>query len=1343
MFDRYNCIYIFRLEDDHFNTACAFMAAGDVIDLCSDGETDARTPVKRTASDAKTGNSKVVTPTHLGGGLARFRESLKLQKNGSESNRAFGDVRKQGHRTLSSSSGSGSARLVLGHRRPFAPAASIKTITTLSDGPASSTFAFSRAEGARTSVDGNSASASDRKPSASLDSAVNKSAPRSSLSAAALGSPNARLGDKRPLAGANPLPLAKRQMLDIQGHGIASSSGYATSAAPPAAKACVASWQSDKPKTAASVAGTVDLTHSPGRPWMVSKENSQLIEIATDEEGDAPNEVRKAPRPFRDGPIISNDLAGQGKYVSKLSGTPACRAFAGDGEGVQTLAARPETSPSRSVQPTQPAWADAGPVNKSNLEHVSDGKQSIERITTSVPAVGTDAAAGDTDITDAELQESAMQQSLSREGSASHPAAHAKQGATQRGKKSTESSIEQARKVNDRPGAAHGETTAAESDRIDSAHSEEEGFSRPPSVAPGGSTTQRGGLGKDTDTTREDASEGSGHALETFSIQSDAEKAPGHVETATSASASATSRYQASAVAIDALPLPKRVEKILGKHLQELRDDNEYWTKTQLGRARLSITPASPVLSSSGSTNPFSFRTMKPLQHHPHPGTKSSSNMAEAQVEKHPGQKASVRNTLCCPIICFTTPVDMPGYTHYVSVKTNFLGTNNKILHCQPYFSDEYNFADSAAIEEAFKLDCRDRPRKLLRMLQAQKLDRYVECALKDLEISWADVLRFLLEVNPNVGQNRDVVGIKIRRHKISDEDFSRSGLRTATVLSSLAASTPDRLAKAAILCDAFRTLVKLPLWHVARRHMFDAVPSVAKSQELLDAHTCRVCLRILCHYHGDVRESEEDGEEVPENAPENASDDVTKTDIIHPPSVNWRWRVKFNSNAERRRALGQDARPKLSNKGLRKSPSYWKEPEYILSPNKVQQFYPCDHPGTSCKEAQCSCHELKIPCEKSCTCPSSCTRKFVGCSCRSDARRKGHLGACYEDERCACFALHRECDPDLCGECGVLDVLNPSNRHDDRLLRDKCCNASIQRSAPKHTLIGDSGIHGLGLYAAEDIRPHDFVGEYKGEIVTYDESERRGTVYAEHKLSYLFDINQNQTIDSANFGNKIRFINHSEKHDNLYPRVSSVASVHRVALYARHMIRRGEELLFDYGPTFNWESEDKQKKSTMRKERMTKALEKGYVEFEMERDGMGNLRATKIVAGKGRGGKKKDATTAERKSGNIVQGDVEMDDVNGEEEAPPEDEEAEEGDYRQTAGDRLLAFNIADDGASEAAFEMDPVDDVDFEPEDDEGGVIGDSVSEEENESANGRAFRARAKRTSSSRSLRQQSRE
>ena len=239
----------------------------------------------------------------------------------------------------------------------------------------------------------------------------------------------------------------------------------------------------------------------------------------------------------------------------------------------------------------------------------------------------------------------------------------------------------------------------------------------------------------------------------------------------------------------------------------------------------------------------------------------------------------------------------------------------------------------------------------------------------------------------------------------------------------------------------------------------------------------------------------------------------------------------------------------------------YWLENSNTHLHDERAPFLPCSHDGPCENNDNCSCYKGGISCEHFCKCPPDCGRRFRGCKCRQSSK------ACFNDDRCDCFVLNRECDPWLCG-CGVLEVLDPANRHDENICRGKCKNAGLQRDVPKRTIKNHSEVQGWGLFAGEDIRAHEFIGEYKGEIISSAESDRRGTVYHHRGVEYLFKLNREQEIDSTRAGNKMRFINNSQKPRNIncFARKSLCAGVQRIGLYAKRDIKAGEEFFFHYG---------------------------------------------------------------------------------------------------------------------------------------------------------------------------------
>jgi SET domain-containing protein len=58
-------------------------------------------------------------------------------------------------------------------------------------------------------------------------------------------------------------------------------------------------------------------------------------------------------------------------------------------------------------------------------------------------------------------------------------------------------------------------------------------------------------------------------------------------------------------------------------------------------------------------------------------------------------------------------------------------------------------------------------------------------------------------------------------------------------------------------------------------------------------------------------------------------------------------------------------------------------------------------------------------------------------------------------------------------------------------------------------------GKSGWGLYMGETCRKGDFIGEYRGEIISDTEAELRGTIYDKRNLSYLFTLNLSKSVNA------------------------------------------------------------------------------------------------------------------------------------------------------------------------------------------------------------------------------------
>jgi len=119
----------------------------------------------------------------------------------------------------------------------------------------------------------------------------------------------------------------------------------------------------------------------------------------------------------------------------------------------------------------------------------------------------------------------------------------------------------------------------------------------------------------------------------------------------------------------------------------------------------------------------------------------------------------------------------------------------------------------------------------------------------------------------------------------------------------------------------------------------------------------------------------------------------------------------------------------------------------------------------------------------------------------------------CFYNDKCECYILGRECDPDLCRSCGAAEVLDPLNRDNNAILQGRCGNVGLQRNVPRRTLLGKSEISGFGLYAGEAIKKHQLIGEYKGEVLAKGESNRRGAIYHYRATNYLFKLNSGELV--------------------------------------------------------------------------------------------------------------------------------------------------------------------------------------------------------------------------------------
>ncbi|MBK6866564.1 MAG: SET domain-containing protein-lysine N-methyltransferase [Burkholderiales bacterium] len=106
------------------------------------------------------------------------------------------------------------------------------------------------------------------------------------------------------------------------------------------------------------------------------------------------------------------------------------------------------------------------------------------------------------------------------------------------------------------------------------------------------------------------------------------------------------------------------------------------------------------------------------------------------------------------------------------------------------------------------------------------------------------------------------------------------------------------------------------------------------------------------------------------------------------------------------------------------------------------------------------------------------------------------------------------------------------------------------------------SGVHGKGVFALVDIPRGERIIEYTGELISWDEAQRRHPHDPQDpNHTFYFHIDDQHVIDALYGGNASRWINHS-----CAPNCEADEDEGRIFIKSRRKIRAGEELNYDYG---------------------------------------------------------------------------------------------------------------------------------------------------------------------------------
>ena len=98
---------------------------------------------------------------------------------------------------------------------------------------------------------------------------------------------------------------------------------------------------------------------------------------------------------------------------------------------------------------------------------------------------------------------------------------------------------------------------------------------------------------------------------------------------------------------------------------------------------------------------------------------------------------------------------------------------------------------------------------------------------------------------------------------------------------------------------------------------------------------------------------------------------------------------------------------------------------------------------------------------------------------------------------------------------------------------------------------VAESNIHGNGLFARRDIQPNTWIGHYDG-----PQTQENGT--------YVLWVEADAGCEEEWLGydgvNELRFLNHARQPNGMMDGLD---------LYAKRLIRAGEEITIDYGEEF------------------------------------------------------------------------------------------------------------------------------------------------------------------------------
>ena len=120
---------------------------------------------------------------------------------------------------------------------------------------------------------------------------------------------------------------------------------------------------------------------------------------------------------------------------------------------------------------------------------------------------------------------------------------------------------------------------------------------------------------------------------------------------------------------------------------------------------------------------------------------------------------------------------------------------------------------------------------------------------------------------------------------------------------------------------------------------------------------------------------------------------------------------------------------------------------------------------------------------------------------------------------------------------------------------------AKSVKKKPRRYVVRNSPIHGRGVFALKLLLKKTRVIEYKGELISDAEADRRySKKHANSPHTMLFSVDGGLVIDATRRGNSARFINHS-----CTPNCEALEEEGRIFIETIRSVPAGGELTYDY----------------------------------------------------------------------------------------------------------------------------------------------------------------------------------